>query len=552
MKYVAPQLGDILLGSFQIRSELGSGGCATAYLADQLGTDRYAVVKVPHAHLLASRDGDEIRRRFEAEARAATRVIHPNLVTVYAVGLTPEGLPVIAMEFVEGEPLVQRLERSAPLPRAELGALGQQLGEALLALHAAGIVHRDLSPSNVIICDHADELSVKILDFGVAKRLDMPSQTLGPLGTPGYLAPEQLRGRVTPRSDVYSLGAILWWALTGHERPDDFHDGSLLAQINSMSGPNPLELRPEASRALAEVVSHALIPDEGSRPTCVEFLRQWRAALGSLRPEPSPRPSLPADHPPAEAKTTARGLAAPIALVIADPILHELVATTINTLDRVETVSCELREVTRANPGAYSVLVLDAGLPGLDLREVVMMLAQCYEDLRIVVLGRATDQLTNWAVLGADDFLVIPEQLAELRGTIARSLGRVATTTSTSATRLSESVVRRLRAEDPRELLHSLDHFIGRVPQWLAELHRALRCSDAGGASSSCQQLASAAESLGAHHLTQLARAALAFVAVDDLDNAASVVDAAEAEYHSVFGEVFLLIDHIRRSENML
>ena len=290
-----PQPGDVLLGCFRLERPIGVGSFATAYLAEQLGTDRRAVVKIPHPHLLDGPHGAELRRRFEAEAKAATRTQHPNLVTVYVTGDTPYGVPAMAMEHVAGDSLHERLTRTAPLGEAELLALGSQLADALATLHAAGIVHRDLSPSNVIVQRQPGPLRVKLLDFGVAKLLDAPSRTLGPMGTPGYLAPEQLLGGATPAVDVYSLGAVLWWALTGRERGDDYSDGSLRASVGRRVGPDPRAVRPGAPAGFASLVQRALTPEPRLRPSMAELARAW-ARAGDERAEtlrPSPREGWP-------------------------------------------------------------------------------------------------------------------------------------------------------------------------------------------------------------------------------------------------------------------
>lgn len=545
MSITLPRLGQVVLGSFRLERRLGAGAFAVAYLAQQLGTDRQAVVKLPHPYLLEGPQGAEIRRRFGVEARAATRVSHPNVVTIYTVGETTEGIPAIAMAFVEGDPLSTHLKVAAPLPLAELGALGEQLGEALSALHGVGIVHRDLAPSNVIVCTRSGELSVTLLDFGVAKLLDAPSKTLGPMGTPGYLAPEQLQGRVSPLSDVYSLGAILWWALTGHERPDDYSDGSLLRRLGSPLGPDPLALRPDAPPRLAAVVSHMLVPAHEHRLSVEEFLRDWRAALDAT--------TAPQADPTSTSRTsrTERGTepsqSRTVAVVVGNSVLRALTTSYLQTQGDIAVVTCDARELTRSNPGAYAAAVLDAELPGVDIGELLQMLAECYEELAVVVIGSAEQAGDHWASYGASAFVKLPEELDQLRGEVARALGRKRTTRASTSSRLSTPIIERLFADG--ELYATLDGFIGDMPQWLADVQVALAKGDLARASGACQRLLASADSLGLGDLAHLARAACAFMLDEDLDGATTFAAALEGEYREVFPEVFALMERSRPPE---
>jgi serine/threonine protein kinase len=548
MSITLPQLGQVVLGSFRLERRLGAGAFAVAYLAQQLGTDRRAVVKLPHPYLLEGPHGAEIRRRFAVEARAATRVSHPNVVTVYTVGETSDGIPAIAMEFVEGESLSTRLEAEAPLPLVQLGALGVQLGEALLALHEVGIVHRDLAPSNVMVCTHSDELSVTLLDFGVAKLLEAPTKTLGPMGTPGYLAPEQLQGQVTPRTDVYSLGAILWWALTGRERPDDFSDGSLLRRLGSPRGPNPLSVRPDAPPRLAEVVSNMLIPAYERRLSVEGFLHDWRAALAATT-NTTNRTTLGGSRPASRSRATEPepSQSRTVALVVGNSVLRNLASQYLQTDGDLAVVTCDVRDLTRSNPGAYAAAVLDADLPGVDVDELLQLLADCYEDLAVVVIGSAEQAGPRWAEHGASAFVQLPEQLDELRGEVARALGRRRTTQAARPSRLSEPIIERLYAEG--ELHSALDGFIGDMPQWLADVQVALANNDLSRASSACQHLVWSADSLGLRDLSRLARAACAFMLDGDLDGATAFSTALEDEYQLVFPEVSALLENSRPAE---
>jgi eukaryotic-like serine/threonine-protein kinase len=219
------------IGDYQILSTLGAGGMGVVYRARDVRLEREVALKVL-AGSMASDPG--YRRRFEEEARAASGLNHPNIVTIYGVG-EAGGLPYIAMELVQGRTLSQVLTSGA-LPLAAAVDISLPLAEALAAAHAAGVVHRDLKPENVMV---TVEGLLKVLDFGIAKRgrATDPSPALAPrapaagmvtepgaiLGTAGYMSPEQASGLPAgPASDQFSFGAILYEMLAGRrafERP---------------------------------------------------------------------------------------------------------------------------------------------------------------------------------------------------------------------------------------------------------------------------------------------------------------------------------------------
>jgi eukaryotic-like serine/threonine-protein kinase len=202
------------VGPYRVLRKLGAGGMGDVYLAEDDRLGRRVALKSPSDAWLEAPDA---RVRLRREARAAARLNHPNIACVYDV-LEANGRPFIVMEHVEGESLAAVLSRGrVPLERAL--AIGVELAAALEAAHAAGIIHRDLKPGNVMITPDGH---VKVLDFGLAKLPDLDAAA-GPLtspgqilGTPGYVAPEQLLGRgVDARSDIYSAGAILYQLLSG-------------------------------------------------------------------------------------------------------------------------------------------------------------------------------------------------------------------------------------------------------------------------------------------------------------------------------------------------
>ncbi|MFO0757865.1 MAG: protein kinase [Byssovorax sp.] len=245
------------IGPFVVEGELGAGGMGVVYRAVGPGGVP-AAVKVLRVGLASA----EARQRFEREA--AIRIDHPNLIQVLDAGVDePSGCPYIALELLTGESLEQRLTRG-PLPAREVVELGLAACRGLEAAHAAGVVHRDLKPSNLFLCAGG---GVKVLDFGIAlvsTRETRLTSAGGIIGTPAYMSPEQVRGDATVdlRTDVWSLGAVLYEALAG--RPPFMRETALAVMLAiHMDEPEPLwSLARGAPPALGAAIERAL----GKRP----------------------------------------------------------------------------------------------------------------------------------------------------------------------------------------------------------------------------------------------------------------------------------------------
>jgi eukaryotic-like serine/threonine-protein kinase len=200
------------IGRYRLDSVIGSGGMAVVHLGYDSRLGRPVAVKLLADNLAARPD---FRRRFLREARLAAALSHPNIVQVYDTGEDGDGRPYIVMEYVEGESLAAMLARERRLAAARVSAVALDCCAGLGYAHAAGLVHRDIKPHNLLV---GTDGAVKIADFGVARSLDGESLTVdgSVLGTAGYLAPEQARGEpVTAAADIYALGATLWQLLTG-------------------------------------------------------------------------------------------------------------------------------------------------------------------------------------------------------------------------------------------------------------------------------------------------------------------------------------------------
>src|SRR6185503_19571992 len=197
------------LGAYRVLRKIGSGGMGSVWLAEHVALGRRAALKVLHPQYSTRAD---IVRRFFNEARATTAIADPGIVQVFEVGEDDDGRAFIVMELLDGEPLDRRLKREGALTLADGLRLLRQVASTLGAAHARGIVHRDIKPDNIYIVRDPEVPGgerAKVLDFGIAKLLDLPSggdtRTAQLIGTPKFMSPEQCRGsgRVDQRSDVY-------------------------------------------------------------------------------------------------------------------------------------------------------------------------------------------------------------------------------------------------------------------------------------------------------------------------------------------------------------
>jgi eukaryotic-like serine/threonine-protein kinase len=272
----------LVTGRYRVERPLGHGAMSTVDLAFDVELDREVALKRLAENL--ARD-DDLRARFQREARLAARLAHPNVVRIYDVGEDDEGRPFIAMEYVAGETLADLLARRGPLPPSEVADLGVQACRALAAAHQAGLVHRDVKPQNLLL--RSDGV-LKLGDFGVAFGLEGTRLTMVGtiLGTAAYFAPEQARGEeVTAAADIYGVGAVLYELLTG--RPP--RNPTTLAELaNATAIPVPQGAPPE----LARIVMHCLAANPADRPASAAELA---GDLAATLPQPQTLP-LP-DHP---------------------------------------------------------------------------------------------------------------------------------------------------------------------------------------------------------------------------------------------------------------
>jgi serine/threonine protein kinase len=283
----------ILAGRYRLQEPLGTSLMAEVHAATDLELDRTVVVKLLKA------DADPAR--FEREARAAAALTHPNIVDVFDYG-EEDGRPYLVFEFLPGRSLQERLSAGVPLPDAGTQRIAADIAAGLAHAHEHGVIHRDLKPANVLF-DPEDR--AKIADFGIAyvTGADTITDVGTVLGTAAYISPEQVRGEaVTPASDVYAFGVVLFEMLTGR-LPFTAENAAQLAVMHRDVDPPPLaSIRPEAPASLAALADSALAKDPASRPP------DGASLAAALAADPSPRtvsdavtrviPMAPAGGPP--------------------------------------------------------------------------------------------------------------------------------------------------------------------------------------------------------------------------------------------------------------
>jgi eukaryotic-like serine/threonine-protein kinase len=256
---------DLLGGRYRLDHVAGHGGMATVFAAHDTVLDRRVAIKL----LQRKRDdGGVLHARFEREARAEAKIVHPNVVSVHDIGESDDGRPFIVMDYVAGRSLQELLAEEAPLSSERVAIIGMGIARALAAAHVLNIVHRDVKPANVIV----DEQGIPhLMDFGLAREIvdDDPGITApGVLvGTAFYVAPEQAQfGTASPAADLYSLGAVLYHALTGE--PPFTGENAFDVALRRFQE-DPAELRavaPAADPDLATLIHALLERDPVQRP----------------------------------------------------------------------------------------------------------------------------------------------------------------------------------------------------------------------------------------------------------------------------------------------
>jgi WD40 repeat protein len=296
-RQAADELGR--LGPYRVLSVLGAGGMGVVYKAEDPQLARLVALKAVLPSLAASAS---MRERFLREARAAAAFKHEHIVTIHQVG-EDRGVPFLAMELLEGEPLDARLRREGCLPLPEVVRIGREIATGLAAAHQRGLIHRDIKPANIWLeANPGGPSRVKILDFGLARQLGEGKQLTQPgaiVGTPQYMAPEQITGgALDGRCDLFSLGCVLYELGTGKAPFDGKDNVATLMAIASEQPRPPHELNRNLPRTLSRFVMQLLAKDAALRPataqvvmTALRQIENEEAATGSNVAVPAPEHS---------------------------------------------------------------------------------------------------------------------------------------------------------------------------------------------------------------------------------------------------------------------
>jgi serine/threonine protein kinase len=289
---------------FVLEKELGSGGMSRVFLGRDEVLDRPVAVKL----LNPVHGGTDIGDRFEREGRTAARLAHPNIVQVYDAGeaeFNGRETSYIVMEYVPGGDLKGLIDEKGRLPGPELARLGEEICAGLAHAHERGVIHRDIKPHNILLDENGH---VKVTDFGIARALDttQATRTGSFLGTALYSSPEQLQGqKVTPKSDLYSLGATLYQGAAGEPPFTGQSPIEIASQHVSKTPTPPHERGAEVSGNLEALILSCLAKDPGDRPTAEDARSGLEAEIRSARATQAQRlPRSP--HPPAQSRPARR------------------------------------------------------------------------------------------------------------------------------------------------------------------------------------------------------------------------------------------------------
>jgi DNA-binding NarL/FixJ family response regulator len=446
------------IGGYRIEEIAGRGGMGLVYRARQRRPDRTVALKIIVPELGAN---SAFRARFERESNVAAQIEHPNVIPVYEVG-EEEGLLYIAMRFVEGVDLGGLLAQSGQLAPERATRLIWQVGDALDAAHARGLVHRDIKPGNVLV---ADRDHVYLTDFGLSKRIDETQGMTATgmfVGTVNYIAPEQIEGRrIDGRADIYSLGCVLFELLSGNVPfPRDSEIATIFAHVNDL--PPRLENVPEP---LAEVVVRAMAKRPGDRfQSAGEFARAALSATAATQARPLAYPPGIAS-PPSAPSETAVPRDAKVAVVVVDdhPFFRDGVTRALERSGQIEVIGEAgngregLETIRRELP---AVALVDYQMPEMDGIALLRAVVRDQLTTRVVLLSAVIDSATVFQAVqdGAAGYLSKDARREEIvDGVLKVAAGNTVVPAELAAGLVAE--IRR-RAQTHNEVLSEPEHSV--------------------------------------------------------------------------------------------
>jgi serine/threonine-protein kinase len=438
-------------GGFEILEPLGAGGMGRVFRARDLALDRVVALKMLAPEI--SHD-DAFVQRFQREARAVARLNHPNIVQIYAVG-SVEGVHYLSMEYLDGRSLGHYL-KTGHWPEREAVLIARQVCQALRVAHAAGLVHRDIKPDNLILTRQGE---IKVVDLGIAKRVDEDqsmTQSGSAVGTPHYIAPEQVQGRrdIDGRADIYSLGATLYHLVTGHT-PFKGTSGAHVMSMHLFAPlPDPRDFEPGLSEGICRVLRRMMAKERDERYPDVQALDLdlYRLQTG-VAPEP-PEPSATAigsrflaGEPGVDAGPTPTGFAPATLSAIEKnlaqeigPLARVLVRQAARSAGSLEALYAKLAEQVAAGPARDAFLSRcraqseAAGATALTHARPAEV-----ESWAVPAAGAPASTVLEGPVLSPADLMVVEAELARRIGPLAPVLVRRA---ARGATSRAELVVR--------------------------------------------------------------------------------------------------------------
>jgi response regulator RpfG family c-di-GMP phosphodiesterase/serine/threonine protein kinase len=409
--------GSIVLGHYRLLEPIGHGGMGTVYRAEHLHLRRLVALKLMNRSVESN---SRLLHRFYAEARAVARLQHPNIVACTDAGrhLSPGYPPrdYFVMELIAGQDLFSLAGSGDPLPVGRVCDLFRQIADALAEAHRLGLVHRDIKPSNILV---TPDWQAKLLDFGLAlqpqNRMTEPGTLLG---TVGYMAPEQARDphSVDARADLFSVGATMYWALTGCDPYPE--TGNILQDLTARMTAGPADVRrvrPELPEEVVALIAKLTDPDPDRRYPSARALAAALAGMGRW----------------ATRVVDAEGSQAGVPRVLVaedDPRLRKLVTSLLRDCSCVEAPDGHVAwaELERA---PFDLVVLDVNMPGLSGPEVIAKVrsdAGLRERPKILVMsGELTSESFGGLLMsGADDYLAKPFNPPEFQARARALLGR--------------------------------------------------------------------------------------------------------------------------------
>ncbi|HEX8107914.1 MAG TPA: serine/threonine-protein kinase, partial [Kofleriaceae bacterium] len=282
-----PMIGREIAGRYRVLAKLGEGGMGAVFRAEQISLKRTVAVKLLRPDVSAA---PTLLRRFNAEAELVAKLSHPNTVNIYDFGQERDGTLFIAMELIDGRSLRQAIQREAPMPLPRALAIAAQIAASLADAHGHAIIHRDLKPDNVMLQDRGrDRDVVRVLDFGIAKLRDDTRATHAAmtqqgdmLGTPQYMAPEQIRAEpIDGRTDIYALGCLLYEMVTARLPHQAETVLAMLSKHLMEPAVPPSQRRPDLGipAAADALILGAMAKDPRARPPSMEAFGEQIAAL---------------------------------------------------------------------------------------------------------------------------------------------------------------------------------------------------------------------------------------------------------------------------------